>query len=857
MKKKALLITGDSLYDHHMYAGCRLQPNDSNKLGTRVMTSPGGYFLIADILRQTGFSNSVEIFTQESEPDNQHGYAIWQNHDSVWRVSQKMGYGPKPQHFSMPEETTSAWDGPDCDIAVFDDAALSYRFDRSAWPAFVVNGENRPGLMIAKMSFPAAKGDLWTYLRDNDFTKDMILIVSADDLRRGEVKISQGISWERTIQDLLVELENNAELKDLKRCGHLIISFGSEGALWIKPADTFQDSTVNMIFDPGHLENAWQENINGDILGRSACFTSGIIHGIIHTMGDMDSFKIKKIDLVPAIMSGLSAMRGLFLAGHGPSDTAPVFPFEAIANIISDRSLTAFRSITLPPSVFTVSGNWSLIDGNMPENSGPLYGRARQVALYGPYVLTDIPYGSFGGLDTVDRNEIESLNSIKNLINAYVAKQEQEKPLSIGVFGPPGAGKSFGIKQIAEGILGDEVPILEFNLSQFNEPAMLINAFHQVRDIVLQGKTPVVFWDEFDSKELFWLQYLLAPMQDGAFLEGQISHPIGKCIFVFAGGTSYTMKNFAPVNLLNEKDQFSEERLKDNDDDIKDFKLKKGPDFVSRLHGYLNVLGPNRRQSYKLKTEQWEDDPTDNCFPLRRALLLRVMAGIKKKDQQFDIDFGLLNAFIKTNRYHHGARSMETIIRSTQKNNSSGLLRSSMPPRSQAAIHVDYDAFLKLIEQDKPFKNESDAFAEKIHTFYKNKAIKEKWDVPWAIPYEELTPPLKEDNKAAARRITDIFSLISLQVVDAEESGGDLGINLVKKLVDDNLEVLARAEHELWMKEKIANGWVFGTRNEDDKTHDCLVPYEKLSDKEKNKDRDAVKNYVDLLYANGFKLIYE
>ena len=86
--------------------------------------------------------------------------------------------------------------------------------------------------------------------------------------------------------------------------------------------------------------------------------------------------------------------------------------------------------------------------------------------------------------------------------------------------------------------------MLEFNLAQFAETTDLIGAFHQVRDKVLQGLTPIVFWDEFDSREYEWLQYLLAPMQDGSFQEGQITHPIGKCVFVFAGGTSYDFDNF-------------------------------------------------------------------------------------------------------------------------------------------------------------------------------------------------------------------------------------------------------------------------------------------------------------------------
>ena len=99
-----------------------------------------------------------------------------------------------------------------------------------------------------------------------------------------------------------------------------------------------------------------------------------------------------------------------------------------------------------------------------------------------------------------------------------------------------------------------------------------------MRDIGLSGKIPLVFWDEFDTSleetPLGWLRYFLAPMQDGKFQEGQINHPIGRAIFVFAGGTSSSMAEF---------DKGTEEN----------FKSAKGPDFVSRLKGYINVLGPN------------------------------------------------------------------------------------------------------------------------------------------------------------------------------------------------------------------------------------------------------------------------
>jgi len=107
-------------------------------------------------------------------------------------------------------------------------------------------------------------------------------------------------------------------------------------------------------------------------------------------------------------------------------------------------------------------------------------------------LLKQVPIAVFAKpLRTYDRREIENYRALYSLMRDYVSNPTPPRPLSIAVFGPPGAGKSFGVKKVAEALsqLGGPHPIktLTFNLSQYERPEQLADAFYLVRDKVLRG----------------------------------------------------------------------------------------------------------------------------------------------------------------------------------------------------------------------------------------------------------------------------------------------------------------------------------------------------------------------------------
>jgi ryanodine receptor 2 len=69
------------------------------------------------------------------------------------------------------------------------------------------------------------------------------------------------------------------------------------------------------------------------------------------------------------------------------------------------------------------------------------------------------------------------------------------------------------------------------------------------------------------------------------------------------------------------------------------------------------------------------------------------------------------------------------------------------------------------------------------------------------------------------------------------------------------LEAMAKNVHEVWADTRISQGWKYGEqRNDELKTHPCLVPYEELPDEEKEYDRNTSVGTLKLILKLGFKI---
>jgi len=68
-------------------------------------------------------------------------------------------------------------------------------------------------------------------------------------------------------------------------------------------------------------------------------------------------------------------------------------------------------------------------------------------------------------------------------------------------------------------------------------------------------------------------------------------------------------------------------------------------------------------------------------------------------------------------------------------------------------------------------------------------------------------------------------------------------------------ELLAKNTHDVWAQQRLAEGWRYGTeRNDAEKLHPCLVPYEELPESEKEYDRKTAMETVRVIRVLGFEI---
>jgi hypothetical protein len=843
-------VSGDVTMDWNL-AREPLASGGEGSADTRASWQRGGAALLADLIEKVASDvgsaagpvrvHAVEAPTEPIAPGDDglnHSYSVWSRFRrgvadkgpaTAWRVDAFLGVDRARTDEAVRAEWQHLADQlPDADVVVLDDAALGFRdlSDRELWRRAYAG--HRPWVVL-KQARPVAGGALWEHLLD-ECPDRLVVVFTIDDLRGREVQVSRELSWERTAQDLLWELVHKPSVSALSHVAHAVVSFGPEGAALVSaPRDGAAAPTCTLFFDPAMVEGMWGAEYPGRIMGGTECLTAALVREIL--------IDPAAPNLERGVQAGVAAVRRLHLDGYQERGSGRLelgFPLSAAVDEMQ-AGREPLQRVEVPDPASS-DRYWTILENRC---TGNLAAKAAEIARLGPErALVGVPLGRFGKLVTADRSEIEAFRSVGALIAEY-AREPQSKPVSIGVFGPPGSGKSFGVKQVARAVARDLIgEPLEFNLAQLRSPDELADALHLVRDESLAGRIPLVFWDEFDTsldgQPLGWLRYFLAPMQDGAFRQGQLTHPIGRAIFVFAGGTCARVDEFV-TKVQTESGRQA-----------------KGPDFVSRLKGYVNVLGPN---------PQGEGDP---YAVIRRAILLRSILERAARGLfeggVLNMDPGVLRAFLETKEFRHGARSLEAVVAMSRLSGKSTYERSSLPAEPQLDLHVDARDFLARVQRPDLDGDLLERLARAAHDVYREgleadgyvhgetSDDAQKTSVS-LVAYDDLPPYKQEENRGNVRDIPAKLASVGCVMVPAR--AGLPGF----ELSDEEVETLARDEHERWMRD-LGPGWRHGVPTDKaSRIHEAYLPWADLPEPQKEKDRNLVRQVPTILHQAGYAVV--
>lgn len=78
----------------------------------------------------------------------------------------------------------------------------------------------------------------------------------------------------------------------------------------------------------------------------------------------------------------------------------------------------------------------------------------------------------------------------------------------------------------------------------------------------------------------------------------------------------------------------------------------------------------------------------------------------------------------------------------------------------------------------------------------------------------------------------------------------------LKAQLEQNLERLAEAEHDGWTEHRSRNGWRWAeTRDDASKLHSAMLPFAKLPEPEKGKDRNSIRHHPDFAARADYRIV--
>jgi hypothetical protein len=153
---------------------------------------------------------------------------------------------------------------------------------------------------------------------------------------------------------------------------------------------------------------------------------------------------------------------------------------------------------------------------------------------------------------------------------------------------------------------------------------------------------------------------------------------------------------------------------------------------------------------------------------------------------------------------------------------------------------------------------ELDRLARRTHEDYLRRKLAEGESLgsrPALKEWSELDEFFRESNRQQADHIRVKLRAIGCRLEPASPPDPAPG---TFAFTDDEVELLARTEHDRWCARHLLEGWRRGdTRDDVARTHPCIVPWTDLEERYRDNDRAAVRQIPELLQLVGQRIVRE
>lgn len=145
------------------------------------------------------------------------------------------------------------------------------------------------------------------------------------------------------------------------------------------------------------------------------------------------------------------------------------------------------------------------------------------------------------GYVTLDAAHYDSIQGKIKEIRGFARDHTRRRPMNVLLYAEPGSGKSHFAKCLAKAMSGDRISPVVCNMASSQGVDELGQAIDAVRDLKVSDRLPLLFLDEFDSRdENFAL--LLPLLWDGEIGIGQRVLQTGRIVILLAGSRIGTLR---------------------------------------------------------------------------------------------------------------------------------------------------------------------------------------------------------------------------------------------------------------------------------------------------------------------------